>query len=123
MKFEIEIRLRNWGRWSRNKNSGIHTSPIYRLMVEYGEAPVVGVGGVQTTDERDALVVDAAMLKAGLKTYERELLKLVYIGRYGKSYVCRTEGIRFRDYERVLKRAVDKVAQVLEVSEEDFPRG
>ena len=109
-KPEIELRLENWGAWSKSAapNSSSRSSPLYRL---YAEAnPGTSDPVIRSVDDEDAWKVERAISRVCLM-YERNLLKFRFIAHMRPGLICRKCGIEPHSFEREL----DSIERKLEI--------
>nr|DAJ51237.1 MAG TPA: DNA-directed RNA polymerase subunit alpha [Caudoviricetes sp.] len=109
----IERRLENWGEWGRSNGSRrAQTSPLYQLYrancPEYTIEPQIS-----EVDNEDAYKVDRAIARACLP-YERELLRMRYVGRRSLHALCNRMKVGRREIERMTEEAQRKVGEILE---------
>lgn len=106
----LERRLENWGRWGRPTGK-TGTSPLYQL---YREAnPAEADVHPMTVDERDAMAMDAAIVRA-CRQYELKLLRLRYISGRSQGFICSRIGLARADYRTALDAIKRKLADFLE---------
>lgn len=106
----LERRLENWGRWARpGRPSG--SSPLYRL---YREAnPAEADVHPMTVDERDAMAMDAAIVRV-CRQYELKLLRLRYVSGRSQGFICSRIGLARADYRTAIDAIKRKIADFLE---------
>lgn len=99
---EIELRLINWGRWSRQVGGrGAKSSPLYSLMLAHGSVTIeqapTGIG----IDAADAEAMERLIVRRCGKG-EREMLIMLFVRGLSRGKVCHEFNIPRRRLERVL---------------------
>lgn len=107
---EFHERLENWGDVMRSRG-GYGVSPTYEicrmLAKQAGKLPR-GEEPEKELDEADAGFIEAAWRNSVYRMLHqhRELLRAHYVQRAYWKATCRAQGIRLREYDDILVRAV-----------------
>lgn len=107
MKEDVERRLANWGRWSRNgRTQKPNASPLYRLMKENDPSFSPSEPHLDP-DALDAVLVDKVIM-AVCSELEKEILRLKFIIQLTDIYVCHRTRVRFNNfygrYQKILQK-------------------
>lgn len=125
---ELEAMLVNWGRWSRDTPHGATTSSLYRVIKAleymYGKPAqdLECVGGEKAPcapiDEKQAMMVNEALLKLPDIRYDDRRGKLILMTKYLKPWIslktiCRQADVRLKTGKDELQLAKSRLKDIL----------
>ena len=107
---DVEIRLINWGRWSRQGARAGGTSPLYALMLENGSV-MVGGSDPGDVDPKDAEAMERLIVRRCGKG-EREMLIMLFVRGMSRGKICHEFNIPRRRLEAVLDHIFNNLCEI-----------